>query len=112
MDLFWTLDIAKFDKETLPDFLAAHQMAHDSVYTTLLSLGVSPTHFPLGDLDEKHWDDWLYIHAMEHSSFSASTGIPVGFDIARMDPHNPEDVSSWITNHTFLHQLYNQQLGL
>lgn len=112
MELFWTLDIATLDHQTLPDFLMAHQMAHDSVYTTLLSQGTAAVHFPLGDLDEKQWDDWLYIHAAEHSSLSAITGIPVGFDIARMDPHNPEDVSSWLSNHTFLHQLYNQQLGI
>lgn len=92
------------------DFLFTHGMAHETIYTAILSTGVNIDHSPLIDFSNE--EDWMLAHAMEHAYIEGVVNTGITLDLVNVDWHDESDANRWLQGHASLHQMIDQTLGL
>lgn len=96
--------------ENAPQFFAVNAMAHETVFTALLSQGVVVPHYPL-------WVDaldrtWLDVHYEEHLSWSRQLAIPLPPDLSEVDFDDASATRQWAIEHLLHHQLVALEMDL
>src|SRR5258708_37048172 len=111
MNLTGFVDVSIDDEDSMLEFLDLNALAHETIFTALLSTGVITDHYPIWT-DGKIDRDWLLVHAAEHRAWSQALNLSNPPDIDEVDPEDQGQMSDWLQTHALHHQIVNEALGL
>ena len=93
------------------EFLDLNALDHNTIHNTLLGLGFTTEQFPLW-LEGKPGPDWLFIHDRMHKAECIALGLPTPPDLVDVNFDDAQQSEDWFNNHSLLHSLETQALGI
>lgn len=110
MDLTLFVDADPRNPQQWSEFLDLNALAHQTTHNALLEQGVTVEQYPMWT--NEAGNNWLNIHYAEHLAWNNALTLGTPPDLETVDLHDPFQVADWLTNHTALHALVNEELGL
>lgn len=111
MDLLPFTDVQMDSEESRREFLDLNALTHETVFQTLLGLGIITDHYPLFTMAGSV-QDWLETHGAEHTAWASALGLPTPPDLVTVDLNDPSQAEDWLNNHALAHNLIALTLGL
>jgi hypothetical protein len=101
-------ELAFDDQDGWQEFLARHEIAHQTIAQALQRAGKSAQRIPLTD-DPRRNENWLNDHAAMHSAINKQLGLN-NSDIGSQDLKIEEDFVEWMLVHCAMHESENKVL--
>lgn len=111
MNLLSIVDVDLKDQVSVDMFIDRNDQVHNSIFLTLLEVGVLTSRQPLSPYNI-HSPDWLRLNYADHVRWSLELDIPLPQGMDEVDFRDPMQALDFISNHADHHALVAQALGL